>query len=274
MTDHIHLIDPALCRVWPGNPRATRTLTDDGCADLIDSLRSQGRQEMPAIVRPLPAGDTHRYEIICGARRHHAVTHLRATGMDIGFVIEPRDLTDEAAFRLADLENRTRTDISDYDRACAYAAALAAHYDGVQAQLAARMEVSTAWLSRYLRLARLPQEVVAAFADPGDIRERHARQIGQLLADPDAAPAVLAAAVAIADGDVVLSAPQVVTRLRAAVHSAPALPQGARQFRRSAHDAPITMQRRGTEITLRFSSGLGERALRDAFEQFITHSYG
>ncbi|WP_083957605.1 ParB/RepB/Spo0J family partition protein [Tateyamaria omphalii] len=274
MPNDFQLIDPALCRLWPGNPRAARTLTDDACADLIDSLRTQGRQELPAIVRPLPQDDTHSYEIICGARRHHAVMHLRAAGMDIGFLVELRALSDEEAFRVADVENRTRADISDYDRAKSYAAALDTYYDGVQAHMAARMQVSTAWLSRHLQLARLPQEIVAAFADPGDIRERHARQIGHLLADPETAPDVLAAAAAITADGTALPAPQVVSRLRAAVCTAQRLPHGALQFRRSMHDAPITMQRRGKEVTLRFSPTLGEKALRGAFERFIAHTYG
>ncbi|MEO1788093.1 MAG: ParB/RepB/Spo0J family partition protein [Pseudomonadota bacterium] len=149
-------IDPALCRLWSGQPRPGAALTPVVCADLIDSIRAQGRQEFPAIVRPLAADDTHRFEIICGARRHLAVTHLCAEGLDVAFLVEPRDLSDEDAFRLADLENRSRADITDHARACGYADALDRFYGGVQKDMAAHLGVSAPWLNRHLQLAALP----------------------------------------------------------------------------------------------------------------------
>ncbi len=51
-----------------------------------------------------------------GARRHWTVTWLRANNYpEFRFLVEPRELTDEEAFRLADLENRSAKDLSDYD---------------------------------------------------------------------------------------------------------------------------------------------------------------
>ena len=45
------LVDPARCRMWEGHNRDYQLLTEERCADLIDSIKAQGRQEMPAIVR-------------------------------------------------------------------------------------------------------------------------------------------------------------------------------------------------------------------------------
>ena len=75
---------------------------------------------------------------------------------DFRFLVEPRELTDEEAFRLADLENRSRRDLSDYERANDYARAVERYYGGSQQQMAERLEVSKSWLSRYLELAQLP----------------------------------------------------------------------------------------------------------------------
>ena len=95
------------------------------------------------------------YEVICGARRHFAISWLRANN----YPQFRYDLTDEEAFRLADIENRDRADLSDYERARDYAHALDLYYGGKQRNMAARLEVSGAWLSRYLYLARLPEIV-------------------------------------------------------------------------------------------------------------------
>jgi len=45
------LVDPVLCRIWDGHNRDYAALTDQNCADLIESFKAQGRQEVPAIVR-------------------------------------------------------------------------------------------------------------------------------------------------------------------------------------------------------------------------------
>ncbi|MEO1578593.1 MAG: ParB/RepB/Spo0J family partition protein [Pseudomonadota bacterium] len=270
-------IDPALCRLWSGQPRPDAALTPAVCADLIDSIRAQGRQEFPAIVRPLAADDTHKYEIICGARRHFAVTHLCAEGLDVAFLVEPRDLNDEDAFRLADLENRSRADVTDHARACGYADALDRFYGGVQKDMAAHLGVSAPWLNRHLQLAALPPALVAAFAHPGEIREHHARRIARLLADPAHLPALMDAATSLAAerrGGATVSAAAVLRRLTQVLPSAPkkAGPQ-RRQFRRSVHDLPITMRRRGDTVTLSFSTDLRERALRGAFENFLKATF-
>lgn len=103
------------------------------------------------------AGDGPRFEVICGARRHFAVSWLRANNYpQFRYLVEERALTDEEAFRLADIENRDREDLSDYERAVDYAQALERYYGGRQKTMATRLEVSEAWLSRYLQLAKLP----------------------------------------------------------------------------------------------------------------------
>jgi ParB family chromosome partitioning protein len=277
----LHWVDPAECRMWSEHNRAYGLLNEDTCRDLIDGIRAQGRQEFPAIVRRAPGEGGTQYEVICGARRHFAVSWLRANNYpQFKYLIEVRDLTDEEAFRLADIENRDREDISDYERATDYAKAVAAYYGGRQKTMAKRLEVSEAWLSRYLQMARLPAEVIGAYASIRDIRELHARQLKPLLADDGARDRVLAAAAQIAadqaaarDGQgPVKDGAQVTAALRAAGagDKAAGTKEGAGTiYRRSPGESGIRARKRGRSIVMEFPEGLSTDSLEAAFASFL-----
>ncbi len=192
-------VDPAVCRIWDGHNRDYAALSEAACGDLITSLRAQRRQEVPAIVRRVSDDPEYTFEVICGARRHWCVSWLRAHDYpDFKFIVEPRELTDEEAFRLADLENRSRKDLSDYERATDYARAVERHYGGNQQRMAERLQVTKSWLSRYLELARLPSEILACFGSPHVIGITHAAAIAPLLTHPKVRARVLQATAAIA----------------------------------------------------------------------------
>lgn len=185
-------VDPARCRMWDRHNRNYALLNADNCSDLIEGIQQQGRQEFPAIVRRVTGEEGIDYEVICGARRHFAISWLRANNLpQYKYLVEARDMSDEEAFRLADVENRDRSDISDYERACDYAAAIKLYYDGKQKTMAQRLQVSEGWLSRYLYLAKLPAEIVAAFPTTNDLKELHARALKPLLANPKSRQAVI-----------------------------------------------------------------------------------
>jgi len=176
------LVDPARCRIWEGHNRDYAALNEGNCADLIESFKAEKRQNFPAIVRRVEDDPEHDWEVICGARRHWSVSWMRTHQQpDFRFLIEARELTDEEAFRLADLENRSRRDLSDYERARDYERAVKRYYGGSQQKMAERLEVSKSWLSRYLELARLPTDIVAAFASPHAIGISHAAILAPLL---------------------------------------------------------------------------------------------
>ncbi|HYZ62280.1 MAG TPA: ParB/RepB/Spo0J family partition protein, partial [Acetobacteraceae bacterium] len=179
------LVDPARCRIWEAHNRDYAALDETSCADLIESMKAQGRQEVPAIVRRVRGEEGVDYEVICGARRHWTVSWLRAHAYpEFRFLIEPRELSDEEAFRVADLENRSRKDLSDHERAVDYARALERYYEGSQQRMAERLQVSRSWLSRYLELAKLPDWVVAAFGSAHVIGITHAAKLAPLLRAP------------------------------------------------------------------------------------------
>ncbi|QUS37216.1 ParB/RepB/Spo0J family partition protein [Falsirhodobacter algicola] len=263
-------VDPAQCVMWERHNREYALLTEQNCADLITSIRAQGRQEFPAIVRRKGEG----YEVICGARRHFAISWLRAHNYpQFRYLVDVRDLTDEEAFRLADIENRDREDISDYERARDYAQALEAYYGGRQKAMAERLEVSEGWLSRYLQLARLPQEIIAAYANLREVKELHARTLRPLLSDPRTRDQVLAAAAELAAEQAGQGGPvpaaQVLARLKAAATGPKKARPPANLFRRNIHESGVAMYRKNGKVTLEFAESLSDEALRAAFDQFL-----
>ncbi len=230
VTRQQEFVDPARCKIWDGHNRDYQALNEEQCADLIESFRAQGKQEVAAIVRRVAGNPAYDYEVICGARRHWTTTWLRANNYpEFRFLVEPRELTDEEAFRLADLENRSRKDLSDYERATDYARAIERYYGGSQQKMVERLEVSKSWLSRYLELARLPDVVLASFGSPHVIRISHAAILAPLLNSPITQARVLAAAAALAQRQAALAqsgapilAPATVLRdLRAAAAAKP-----------------------------------------------------
>lgn len=173
-------IDPQRCRIWSGNARDYAALTYERCKDLIDSMIAEGGQKVPALVRKLKNDPDHDYEVIYGTRRHWATSWLRANSYpDFLFLAEVRDVDDEAAFRLADLENRARADITEFERARNYAAALPVHYDGKQAKMAERLNVSKGLLSKMIAFASINDKIMAAFALPGELSLRQGYGLAQ-----------------------------------------------------------------------------------------------
>ena len=180
------LVDPARCRMWAGHNRDYALLTEERCVDLIESIKAQGRQEMPAIVRRVSGDPAHDFEVICGARRHWSISWLRAHNYpDFKFLVDVREIGDEEAFRLADIENRARDDLTDLERARDYLRALDAYYDGRQKTMAERLKVSESWLTRYLDLARLPAELTRAFVNPQELGIRNTMALKGLLKPED-----------------------------------------------------------------------------------------
>lgn len=176
------LVDPARVRVWEHHNRDQEWLSEETCSDLIESIKAEGRQRIPAIVRRVKNDPDHEYELIAGRRRHWSVSWLRAHHYEnIEFLITVQNLSNQEAFRVADLENRSRKDISDIERARDYQFALGEFYEGKQVLMAERLGVTKSWLSRYLVLAEIPKEILAAFHSIYEIGVSHAAQLAALL---------------------------------------------------------------------------------------------
>jgi ParB family transcriptional regulator, chromosome partitioning protein len=201
-------VDPDRCRPWQFHDRDLGGLNEVSCADLIEGFKEAGRQTTPGLVRPLrndPEG--LQYEVLVGVRRWWVCKHL---GWQ--FEAEIGNPDDGEAFLVSDVENRSRTDLSDWERAWKYRRALKEIYSpaGVaaghatetltQEALAGRLGQSPAWLVRLLDLADLPSEVVAAFPSKREILVNHGRRLKVYLDEPSARARVVAKATELAGG--------------------------------------------------------------------------
>lgn len=187
VTDRTEWVDPARCRPWRLHNRDIDHLDEETCRDLIDAFLSAKKQRIPAIVRKLHNDPDHDFEIIAGVRRWWTVQWLRAHHHpEYEYLVTIQHVSDEEAFRVSDIENRSRKDISDWERANEYLRALDEFYEGSQSEMAEHLKISRSWLSRLLDVARLPSEVIDIFADTHDITVRIARDIKPLAGDPRA----------------------------------------------------------------------------------------
>jgi len=193
ITRRQYWVSPDECRMWSEHDRDYALLDEVRCEDLIRGFREMNGQQFAAVVRKLTNDSDYKYEVICGARRHWTASYL---GMD--FLVEPREMDDEEAFRLSDIENRDRTDICDYERAVKYKKALKHYYDS-QKQMATRLECDEAWLSRFLKLADFPQEIIRLYKDVNQIKTAHSKLLSPLLNKPTTAKRMLAYAKQVAD---------------------------------------------------------------------------
>lgn len=218
-------IRPSDCSVWDGNPRDIPGLSYESCRSLIESIAQEDGNRIPVLVRRNPAGADRPYELLVGSRRRFAIDWLNHNGRpEVRLNALVVEMSDEEAFRLADIENREREDITELDRARSYQSAVDRFYGGVQSRMAEALSLSNSQLSRLLSLAQMPDEVVNAFATKDDLRVRHSELLTPLLRRPEHRAQVLRAAVLIGEeqqrlassGERMITAAAVLSRLRAA----------------------------------------------------------
>ena len=276
-------LDPARCRIWSGNARAYDRLSERVCRELIDSLIAEGGQKVPAIVRRIEGDPDHDYEVIAGTRRHWSIAWLRANNYpDMVFIAQVHVLDDEAAFRIADIENRARSDVSDIERARNYAHAMQAYYGGHQTRMAERLNISKGWLSKMVKVAGIPDAVLAAFDGLADVKLAPAYPLAQALDDPAKGKAIIAAANRIAAEQAeranskLLPYPalDVLRRLLDAPH-ANALGRLEPYVAHSRYQRPIltvtSAGRQGVTVKLHAGSGAKDEEVIEAVRRMIEH---
>lgn len=280
------LVDPARCRMWAGHNRDYSLLSEERCADLIESIKAQGRQEIPAIVRRLSGDDGYDFEVICGARRHWTISWLRANHYpDFKFLVDVREIGDEEAFRLADIENRARDDLTDYERAKDYLRALSAYYGGKQKTMAERLKVSESWLTRYLDLARLPDGLTKAFANPQELGIRNAIALKALLKPEDRKARAFQEAERLAAEQAQSGqAMPILEVIKALTHAAdppkksgsPKRSGKAEVLSNAAGKPVLRMEgadRNGIRVTLLKKAGVTRKDIEDAVSQVLDHHW-
>lgn len=191
-------VDPRRVRIWEGNPRNYEKLTYNTALDLIEGIKVEGGQKIPAMVRRVHDNEIYDYEVIAGSRRHFAISWLRANGHPgLLFTAIVCSMTDEEAFRMTELENRVRKDVTDLERAKGYAKGLAGYYDD-QIQMAAALGISRAWLSKHLTVAAMPEAIFAAFGSESDIQVKPVYPVAQRWRLPENRSALVEKAVELA----------------------------------------------------------------------------
>jgi len=218
VTDRTEWVDPARCRPWRLHNRDLDHLNEESCRDLIDAFLSAKKQRIPAIVRRLKDDPDFDFEIIAGVRRWWTVQWLREHHHpEFEYLVTIQNVSDEEAFRVSDIENRSRKDISDWERAKEYSRALEEFYGSSQSEMAEHLKISRSWLSRLLDVARLPPDIVNAFPDTHGITVRIARDIKPLTSEKRTLDLMIAESRAIvaerSDLGAVLPAPEVAKRL-------------------------------------------------------------
>ncbi len=152
-------------------------------------------------------GQTAGYEIVYGHRRYQACLEL---GLPVNAVVVER-MSDLELFAEMDRENRARKNLSAWEQGRMYEDALKSGLFSSVRKLSESLGVNLSDASRAIQLAKLPKEVIGAFASPLDLQVRWAKPLADVLqADPDG---VLARARTLAKAREGLSAGEVFDKL-------------------------------------------------------------
>jgi ParB family chromosome partitioning protein len=140
------------------NPFQTRYVhNDDALLELAESIKVNGVVQ-PILVRP--AEEPGRYILILGERRLHAT---RLAGRDVIPAIVRR-VSEQQAAEMTIVENLQREDLSPLEQAEAFRV-LSEEFKLTQAQIGERVGLSRESVANYMRLLRLPREVMQLLAE-------------------------------------------------------------------------------------------------------------
>ena len=165
------------------NPFQTRQVQDDDAlAELADSIKANGVVQ-PILVRP--ADEEGQYILILGERRLHASkkagrTHIPAL---------VRRVSLQQAAEMTIVENLQREDLSALEQAEAFRV-LSNEFHLTQQQIGERVGLSRASVTNYMRLLKLPREVMQLLAEK-KINFAQAKELLKLEGDDKIAEAAL-----------------------------------------------------------------------------------
>ncbi len=140
------------------NPFQTRYVDDDDALEeLADSIKANGVVQ-PIVVRP--ATEQGRYILVMGERRLHASkkagkTHIPAL---------VRRISEQQAAEMTIIENLQREDLSPLEQAQAFRV-LSNQFNLTQQQISERVGLSRVSVANYMRLLKLPREVMEMLAE-------------------------------------------------------------------------------------------------------------
>jgi ParB family chromosome partitioning protein len=160
-------LSPAMIEPDPAQPR--KVFDEESLRELAASLVRHG-QLQPIRVRPAPCKG--RYIVVAGERRWRAARLANLQKIDAVVVAERGD--SDAVREAQVVENLQRAELTPLESAHAYRS-LMGLWSCSQAELARRLGVGTATVSRALALLAAPDETRAAIAAGTSVRQATAR---------------------------------------------------------------------------------------------------
>ncbi|ABM96856.1 ParB/RepB/Spo0J family partition protein [Methylibium petroleiphilum] len=147
--------------------------------ELKAEIETAGENVQPIKVRVVGQGADGKdeYEIVYGRRRHRACLEL---GLLVNAIVVTR-MSEEELFSEMERENRNREDLTPWEQGVMYKDALEAGLYSSQRQLAAKLGVNQALVSSAVKLASLPEAIIAAFPSPLDLQFRWAQELADVL---------------------------------------------------------------------------------------------
>jgi ParB family transcriptional regulator, chromosome partitioning protein len=140
------------------NPFQTRLVDDDDALEeLADSIKANGVVQ-PIVVRP--AEEEGRYILILGERRLHA--SKKAGKTHVPSLV--RRVSEQQAAEMTIVENLQREDLSPMEQAESFRV-LSNRFSMTQQQIAERVGLSRVSVANYMRLLKLPREVMQMLAE-------------------------------------------------------------------------------------------------------------
>ena len=140
------------------NPFQTRYVEDDDALEeLADSIKANGVVQ-PIVVRP--AEERGRYILILGERRLHASKKVGKTHVPALV----RRVSEQQAAEMTIVENLQREDLSPLEQAEAFRV-LSNKFSLTQQEIAERVGLSRTSITNYMRLLKLPREVMQLLAE-------------------------------------------------------------------------------------------------------------
>jgi ParB family transcriptional regulator, chromosome partitioning protein len=196
------------------NPFQTRHIhNDEALEELSESIRTNGVVQ-PIVVRPSEE-DEGRYVLILGERRLHA--SKKAGKTHIPALI--RKVALQQAAEMTIVENLQREDLSPLEQAEAFRV-LSMEFKLTQQQIAERVGLSRVSVANYMRLLKLPPEVIQLVAD----KRINFAQAKELLKLNDNQRIVEAALYAVKKGMTVEQIETLVLRMEGLLEPTPDMP--------------------------------------------------
>jgi ParB family transcriptional regulator, chromosome partitioning protein len=236
------------------NPFQTRYVHDgEALEELAESIKVNGVVQ-PIMVRP--AEEPGRYILILGERRLHA--SKKAGKTTIPAMV--RRVSEQQAAEMTIIENLQREDLSPLEQAEAFRV-LSEEFKLTQTQIGERVGLSRESVSNYMRLLRLPREVMQLLAEK-KIKFAEAKELLKLESDEKM---VQAALYAVKHGYTVEQVEKLVLQMNGWLDSFPGMPgqerkkSGARWVDPNVRAAQTDLERLlGVRVKIRDRKGKGK----------------